>query len=454
MRCPLCLLVITLLISTFANTTCAATSATHPATAPVAVGFLDRRLPEVKFEDTPFVQVIERLSNETHTPILVRWRALEALGVEEETPVSLHVWDLPLSEVLEIVLGQFGDAKLACTETEDLVRVSTAEDFDRRPERAPRVYDVTDLIRIGLASVPDPPPDPAPPATMPAATLPSQGQGGGLFGGSPDAVQDQADELVKAVKLLTFPLSWEGHASVIRYWAGRLIVDATPENQRKVAAALRVLRENPRNDGPPGAAILDRRVGPIRFDKTRLAAAIEMLRRRTRANISLEVRNRSGRDPGDLISIPDDCITLNLPDLSLREALRAVLANWHTLVPLDFQYDDGVIMIAHDEYVRGIDVGRVYDVSDLLQAGLAGSAPSATPKAGLRLQQDEFVKMIQTFVAEETWKEGGVRGIHIWAGRLFLLHGLGYHKELATLLRTLREKPSPDGGPALMRVKH
>jgi hypothetical protein len=108
---------------------------------------LDRTVPAVDFNNTPLDQAIDFLRKQTHANISVNWRALEAAGIDNKTPVSFMASQISLGKAL---------AKVADFASSGLVRMGWHADDDGKiyfttydqlaAQEEVRVYDVRDLI--------------------------------------------------------------------------------------------------------------------------------------------------------------------------------------------------------------------------------------------------------------------------------------------------------------------
>jgi beta-lactamase regulating signal transducer with metallopeptidase domain len=67
---------------------------------------LARRLPDVKLENVTFNDAITYLQDVTGLNFYVDWRAAEASGITKETPITLHLKNVAVSEVLRLVLRE------------------------------------------------------------------------------------------------------------------------------------------------------------------------------------------------------------------------------------------------------------------------------------------------------------------------------------------------------------
>ena len=108
---------------------------------------LNLRVDEISLDAVPFEQVTEWLADYTGVNVLVRWSALEDVGVERDKPISLKMRNLRLSQVLWLIMSEAtggGPARLAYRATGDMIVLSTHEDLNR--QMITKVYDVRDLL--------------------------------------------------------------------------------------------------------------------------------------------------------------------------------------------------------------------------------------------------------------------------------------------------------------------
>lgn len=116
-----------------------------------AVLILSERIPEIRFDDTPLDQAIESLAGLARTNIVVQWRRLEEYGIKRDTPITLNIRNLRLSQVLWLIMNQspLSEAKLAYRADSDMILLSTDDDLGQ--EMLVRVYDVQELLQSRLA---------------------------------------------------------------------------------------------------------------------------------------------------------------------------------------------------------------------------------------------------------------------------------------------------------------
>lgn len=210
--------------------------------APDTLRILNQRIPDVRFQDTPFEQVMEWLSDLTQLNISVRWQTLKDAGVERDTPISIQARNLRLTQVLWLIMNDAGgsEVKLGYRASGNLLVLSTAADLDK--EMITKIYDVSDLL-IKL-----------PQASRQAAFDVTQGMGqtggtgggggggGGMFGGQGGGMNQNQDygqnnttgatelqTLVDLIQQTVEPDSWRvnGGPGTIVPFQNMLIVRAT-----------------------------------------------------------------------------------------------------------------------------------------------------------------------------------------------------------------------------------
>jgi type II secretory pathway component GspD/PulD (secretin)/tetratricopeptide (TPR) repeat protein len=212
------------------------------------VAQLERKLPEVRFENVAFQDVIDFLRDVSLANIFVNWRAIELAGINRTEPVTARLRDVKFSKALETILRDVGGGtvRLGYTIDEGVITISTEDDLASNV--VTRVYDIRDLI-VSVADFDNPPDF--------QINQSSQAGGGGggqsLFGGTGQQ-DDQAggtrDDLVASIIQLIQDTvardSWRdngGSVGAIRELSGQLIVTQTPENQRQLVRLLEQLRE-------------------------------------------------------------------------------------------------------------------------------------------------------------------------------------------------------------------
>ena len=115
---------------------------------------LDKKIPELKFENVPFGDVMEFLRDVSSVNIVVNYKALEAAGIDRNAAVSMRLKDVPFSQALRVMLDDVGGATAALdySVTGSVLTISTADDLARNV--AIRVYDIGELISRGTDGTP------------------------------------------------------------------------------------------------------------------------------------------------------------------------------------------------------------------------------------------------------------------------------------------------------------
>jgi hypothetical protein len=103
---------------------------------------------ELKLDAVPLDETLERLSKMSGITIAANWTALEANAIERTTEVTLSVYNLRISKILDLILSSSsgGEVELLWDVTDGFVWISTIEDWCRRTETA--VYDCADLVTV------------------------------------------------------------------------------------------------------------------------------------------------------------------------------------------------------------------------------------------------------------------------------------------------------------------
>ncbi|HWP39446.1 MAG TPA: hypothetical protein VNL70_00875, partial [Tepidisphaeraceae bacterium] len=212
----------------------------------VVMAQLERKLPEVRFDNVAFADVIDFLRDVSATNIFVNWRALEAAGIDRNAPVTARLRDVKFSKALSTILSDVGGGlvRLGYTIDEGVITISTEEDLSSNV--VTRVYDIRDLI-INVTDF-DQPPD----FQLQGAQVGGGGGGQQLFSGTTAEETEAATraDLVDAITSLIRDTvasdTWRDNGGTIgsmRELGGQLIVTQTPENQRQLVRLLEQLRE-------------------------------------------------------------------------------------------------------------------------------------------------------------------------------------------------------------------
>lgn len=96
---------------------------------------LNRRMPEINFNQTGVSDVLEFVKDITQLDIQVNWDALEKAGIKTQSPVTVRVRDLSLRRTLRLVLENLAgdpDAKLDYVVDGDHILISTRDDLMKK----------------------------------------------------------------------------------------------------------------------------------------------------------------------------------------------------------------------------------------------------------------------------------------------------------------------------------
>lgn len=213
---------------------------------------LNETLPEIRFDDQPFEQVVDFLTDMTKINISVDWTDLDDNGIERERPVTVRLSNLTFRTILKEVLSQVGgEVQLAYTVGEGLLRIATKEKLDR--DKLILIYDIRDLlVTIPNQAMPDL-------SQSQGLQQGGQGSGGGIFGQQQgqgqqqqqqqygaDANRDLVERITDIIRQTVEPDSWRetgGGDGSIRELNGQLIIYNTSDAHRMVRDLLSQLRE-------------------------------------------------------------------------------------------------------------------------------------------------------------------------------------------------------------------
>ncbi len=233
---------------------------------------LEEPLKEITAEQQGLEKVFNFLRDNTNTNIFVNWKALEAAGIDRNTPVSISLREIPFRKALTTILAEVGGgtANLGYTIDDGIITISTRDDLNSAKYQIVRVFDIRDLLV-------QPQNRQAPSLSLGQSTSTTimsgsagggqqggqqggqgqnGGQNGGIFGNQNTTNQTQQDptmaraavvtNITDTIKSTVAPDSWRdngGQIGSIRELNGQLIVNQTVDNQLEVQNLLQQLRE-------------------------------------------------------------------------------------------------------------------------------------------------------------------------------------------------------------------
>jgi hypothetical protein len=179
-------------------------------------------LDRFEYKDKTLDQVIDLLAERTGCNFFIEWPALEGSGTERDPKGTLILRNLSAAAALKLVLTDFapGLNHLGYRVEDGIVRITTADQLSQT--MVIRVYDVRDLVQTDLDRHR---------ASDHAPDQPSDDEAGGA-------------SLAKLLEEKIEPATWRtaGGQADVGYFAGRLIVNQTPENQETINQLLAAIR--------------------------------------------------------------------------------------------------------------------------------------------------------------------------------------------------------------------
>ena len=259
-----------LLLLIFATLPVAAAPATQPAAstqpADADVDPLERRV-TLEVENARLDRVLKELVIDRSIDLVVNWNALQAVGVVQDTPITLRLRDRPLETVLDHVLRQAGAGSfdpIGHAVIDGVIEVSTRAELARSVET--RVYNIRSLLadppefrrapRLAGAGG-EPPVALRLPDTDPTVTWNE--------GSSRDAIVDQVRTLVTTT--VSDAAYWIEGQFALQELNGNLIVKATPDAHDDVLGLLRQLHHIQRRQLAVDARLV--RMSLAEFDRLR-----------------------------------------------------------------------------------------------------------------------------------------------------------------------------------------
>ncbi|MEO0477674.1 MAG: hypothetical protein AAF085_17150, partial [Planctomycetota bacterium] len=108
-----------------------------------------RKIVTLSNDNLSLDQVIAFIRDTTGANIAVNWPALELVGIDQDSLVTISLSRVPAEQLLRLVLDQvsadaFDDDKAGFTVSEGIVKISTLRDL--KSETETRVYDIRDLL--------------------------------------------------------------------------------------------------------------------------------------------------------------------------------------------------------------------------------------------------------------------------------------------------------------------
>jgi beta-lactamase regulating signal transducer with metallopeptidase domain len=109
---------------------------------------LKKRLPELHFDAIALSDVIDFLRDITGANIYVNWRALEAAGIDRNTPISMRLRDVPFEQAMNQIvrdLSADGKSKAEYATDDGILVLSSQAELATHPQV--QSFDVSDLLQ-------------------------------------------------------------------------------------------------------------------------------------------------------------------------------------------------------------------------------------------------------------------------------------------------------------------
>jgi len=183
---------------------------------------INSRITVVDVNQTSLADTLDWLRDVTGANIFVNWAALESTGVDQSTPVTVKLRQIPVSKLLDLMLNSAAPGQLAWYIDDNIIHITTADIANQA--MITRIYPVEDL----LLEIPN--------FVGPEMELSTDASSGAPFGsGSGDnndddekGELDRANDLIRLIEMMVVPDTWQdnGGMSSIQYFDGSLIVTA------------------------------------------------------------------------------------------------------------------------------------------------------------------------------------------------------------------------------------
>lgn len=211
---------------------------------------MDTVLPNTVMHDVPMRDAVQYLRNMTNANIFVNWNALEAAGISNITPVTLHLRNVTMRKIVTVMLQEASPgAALVDYVSDNVLTITTRAEADT--QMVTHVYPVGDLVMT------------VPNFTAPAFNLQNQSSnsgvqvssgssGGASTGGSsnlfsgggagtntPPSTVQRGQALVTLIEGIIQPNIWtaNGGPATIVYFNRQLVVSAPVYIQQMISGS-------------------------------------------------------------------------------------------------------------------------------------------------------------------------------------------------------------------------
>ncbi len=110
-----------------------------------ALAALHKKFPEIKFDGIAFADVLDYFRKTSGMNVVGNWRSLEAVGIDRNAPVTLHLKDVTFETVMSSVIHQVGNENVAMVIDRGVITITSSADITQY--MLTKVYDVSDLVK-------------------------------------------------------------------------------------------------------------------------------------------------------------------------------------------------------------------------------------------------------------------------------------------------------------------
>jgi len=378
------------------------------------IGLALKKTVSVDFKEQPLTEVAAYLRECTGAAVLIDRRALDDVGMAQDTPITGKFSDMSLHSVLRHLLRPL---ELTWDLRDGALLITTPEEAEGFLHTA--VYEVVDLVKPAVSSTPE---------------------------------EYDYDSLIDLITSIIVPQTWGsvGGPGAIEAFRGGVVVSQTADAHDQLRDALALYRKakqlaEKHSESPPTAASVDiveddpamtritpALVTPMTFDlsDSPLHDVVEFLAAQTKSNVILDARALDDVGIG-----ADEPVTFQAENIQLRHALN------HMLRDLDLTWivRDQALVITTPEEAESFPTTRAYPVADLLGKTVDIDMFGAPMRPA---DHGDLVSLINSTVAPSTWDEVGGPGSIGFCPHIDVLlvsQEPRVHEEIADLLAKVRQ---------------
>jgi hypothetical protein len=380
----------------------------------------NRKLPDLRFLETPLDPALESVPAAAHVPWLIQWNALDSAGITPGTPLTLDLSGRTVAQALRLLS---------------------------------EVTNIPFVLHDGIAEIETPDPETLAVESRVLDIRPMAGvvrEYVSAFPGWRATVHDEvvADAMSNLIENIVDTDSWKDNGGTFgscRQVSDMLVITNRPQAQEQIAAMMSDIQaaSQPASQPtpPPKPDPLDAWIGDFDLSDTTLERALDRLGQRAEKQILVDWKSMesAGIDRNTSISV-------KLTGGSLRSALNVVLElASKSETSVGYRVDDaGIIHVGSADSVSHVAVTRIYNIRDLIGRYVDyHNVPPNVPDrqdAARTDAVDTITKLIEDTVDTDSWRDNGgsVGAMREFAGLLIITNTPQVHMKVKTLLDTLR----------------